>query len=468
MGVAVSGWRLARTVAAEGQLGVVSGVALDVVMVRRLQDGDPGGHVRRALARFPVPGVAEQIVDRWYRPEGRPPGTPYRTVPKLTAAPDPAHQDLVVAAAFVEVFLAKEGHEGTVGLNLLEKIRLATPATLYGALLAGVDVVLVGAGIPDRIPGLLDRLTRHETVALPLDVEGAEAGEETNVELEPRRVLAGTVLPDLRRPVFLAIVSSVVLATYLARDPSRRPDGFVVEGASAGGHNAPPRGRQQLDDSGQPIYGPRDVVDPGAMAALGLPFWLAGSYGREGRLEDARAAGAAGIQVGTAFAYSRESGLDDALRLRVLDEVREGASVRTDPLASPTGYPFKVVDVEGTAGVPDVAAARRRVCDLGYLRVAYRKADGSVGYRCPAEPVDAYVRKGGRVEDTVGRLCLCNGLLAAVGLGQVRAGGRAEPPLVTAGEDLARIARDVPDAPPSAADVLRGLTVPTARSHRPR
>ena len=38
MGIAVSGWRLASTVARAGQLGVVSGTGIDNVFVRRLQD----------------------------------------------------------------------------------------------------------------------------------------------------------------------------------------------------------------------------------------------------------------------------------------------------------------------------------------------------------------------------------------------------------------------------------------------
>ena len=62
-------------------------------------------------------------------------------------------------------------------------------------------------------------------------------------------------------------------------------------------------------------------------------------------------------------------------------------------------------------------------------------ADGSIGYRCPAEPVATYVAKGGLAADTVGRRCLCNGLPAAIGLGQVTADG-LEPALVTSGTDL--------------------------------
>ena len=61
MGAGISGWRLARAVSSEGQLGVVSGTALDVILARRLQTGDPGGHLRRALDRFPVRAMADRV-----------------------------------------------------------------------------------------------------------------------------------------------------------------------------------------------------------------------------------------------------------------------------------------------------------------------------------------------------------------------------------------------------------------------
>src|SRR5690606_8860414 len=82
---------------------------------------------------------------------------------------------------------------------------------------------------------------------------------------------------------------------------------------------------------------------------------------------------------------------------------------------------------------------RARVCDLGYLRTAYRTPDGRLGYRCAAEPVDTYVKKGGALEDTVGRKCLCNALMADIGYGQVRDGNEVEKPLITSGDDLENI-----------------------------
>ncbi|SFE89479.1 Nitronate monooxygenase [Actinoplanes philippinensis] len=436
MGVGVSHWRLASAVARTGQIGVVSGVALDVLLARRLQHGDEGGHVRRALGAFPVPEVARDILERYFVDGGVAGGGPLRPVPQQGLRPRRHTQQLAVVANFVEVFLAKEGHDGPVGVNYLEKIQLATPCAVYGAMLAGADWVLMGAGLPTEIPRLLDALAGHRPARLPVTVHGARPGEEHHVAIHPRELLSAD-LPPLRRPGLLAIVSSATLAAYLARDETTRPDGFVLETSVAGGHSARPRGKLTLDPDGEPVYGPRDLPDLPKLAALGLPFWLAGGQASPGRLAAARAAGAAGIQVGTAFALSRDSGLDDALRQRLLGQAADGTLVvRNDVRASPTGFPFKMVPMTGTTAEEQVYAVRPRMCDLGYLRTPYRRPEGGVGFRCPAEPVDEYVRKGGLAEDTVGSRCLCNGLVATVGLPQRRAGGYVEPPLVTLGQDL--------------------------------
>jgi len=131
----------------------------------------------------------------------------------------------------------------------------------------------------------------------------------------------------------------------------------------------------------------------------------------------------------------------------------------TDPLASPTGFPFKVVPVPGTVAEPATYAARERICDLGYLRTPYRRGDGAIGYRCPAEPAEDYVRKGGRLEDTLGRRCVCNGLVASVGFAQTRPDAKVEPALVTAGNDVASVAGFLPVGVDSygALDVIRAL-----------
>jgi len=458
MGVGVSGWRLARAVSVAGGLGVVSGVAPDLLLTRALQDGDPGGHVRRAVASYPDQDFAARTLQRFFREQGREQGQPYRPFTKLDLHQRIDAVRLSALGAYVQIWLAKADQSGVVGINLLEKVQMWTPATLLGAMVAKVDVVLVGAGVPSRIPRLLDALAAGERVELPVDVEGAAADEEHVITLDPRQVLqqAQVTLP---RPGFLAIVSTHVLASYLQRDQGTAADGFVVEGFTAGGHNAPPR-RREVDESGQAVYGDRDLIDVGKMAALGFPFWLAGGYGTPVHVAAALQSGARGVQVGTPFALSRESGLLPQLRQQMLDAISDGtAQVRTDPLASPTGFPFKVFQGAGTVADEQVRADRERQCDLGYLRVPFSRGSG-VGYRCPAEPVDAYLRKGGAIEDTVGRMCLCNGLSAAVGLAQTTREGAVEPPLLTLGADLEAVHELLAQYPGgwSAADVVAWLT----------
>src|SRR5512143_1768346 len=81
MGAAVSNWRLAQAVSRLGQLGVVSGTALDLIFARRLQDGDPGGHMRRALERFPIPEIADRVWGRYYIAGGKAQREPYKPLP---------------------------------------------------------------------------------------------------------------------------------------------------------------------------------------------------------------------------------------------------------------------------------------------------------------------------------------------------------------------------------------------------
>ncbi|HUU35238.1 MAG TPA: nitronate monooxygenase [Vicinamibacterales bacterium] len=460
MGVGISNWRLARTVSALGQLGVVSGTALDQVLARRLQMGDPGGHMRRALDHFPVAALAERVWHDHYVPTGKARREPFRALPLPTAAPSREWQALCVVANFVEVFLARQGHAHPVGINFLEKIQTPHLPSIYGAMLAGAGYVLMGAGIPMKIPGVLDHFVRHEPAMYPLTLASANGDEGVTLTFDPR-TLMGTELPPLARPQFLAIIASDVLALSLVKRANGRVDGFIVEGPTAGGHNAPPRGALQLNARGEPIYGPRDVVNLDKLKALGRPFWLAGGAGTPARLREAIAAGAEGVQIGTAFAMCAESGLRADLRAALLDQVRAGkADVVTNAVASPTGFPFKVAMLDGTLSETGVLAARPRICDLGYLREAYRDDDGHVGFRCPSEPVNVYTAKGGDTADTEGRACICNALLATVGLPQTRAGKWEEPPIVTMGDDLPGVGRFMSAGASgySAADVIATLT----------
>lgn len=468
MGVAISNWRLAKAVSRLGQLGVVSGTGLNRVLASRLMDGDLAGHVRRALSHFPIPEPGQNILNRYYVTDGKAPEAAYKTPPAYTIRPPQILDQITVIANFVEVFLAKENHAGLVGINLLEKVQLPNLASLYGAMLAGVDFVLMGAGIPTQVAGILDKLATHQPVTYRLNIIGAEKDDDYRTSFDPAEIFPGIskIMGPLKRPRFLPIVSSVVLAQALLKRSEGEVHGFVIEGPTAGGHNAPPRGALKLNEMGEPIYGEKDAVDLEKMKQLGLPFWLAGGYGQPNQLQKALDAGAAGIQVGTAFSLCDESGMEPGLKKRLLRQVLDqDAQVLTSPVVSPTGFPFKVARLAGTMSESEVYAARSRICDYGGLRSLFKRADGTLGYRCPAEPVDDYVRKGGPIEDTIGRTCLCNNLAATAGFPQRRNNGYVEPPLVTSGDDLVSVGQFMGTGQTSysAEDVITYLLNPSLR-----
>jgi len=104
MGVAISNWTLARAVAIEGQMGVVSGTGIDTVLTRRLQLGDIGGHIRRAFDHFPIPEIAEQVWERYFVSGGKDPDVPFKSKPVPGIKAPKAFTDLVILAAVTDGF----------------------------------------------------------------------------------------------------------------------------------------------------------------------------------------------------------------------------------------------------------------------------------------------------------------------------------------------------------------------------
>ncbi len=311
----------------------------------------------------------------------------------------------------------------------------------------------MGAGNPDGLPAICASLANHEAVTRSLAVLYAGPGEEFSITFDPKTVAGGVLAQaPLRRPAFLAIASLEDLVMALADSDSRAPDGFIIEHHTAGGHNANPAGPLIKDAEGQPIYGERDEADLAAIRAVGIPFWLAGGYGSHARLEVALALGAYGVQVGSTFALAEESGMKPEYRSAILKELRNGtddAALVKTTIFSPTGFSFKVAQLKDTLSEEDIYEARRRVCDIGLLQQrGFSKPDEdgtrTLFQRCPAAPIDAYVKKRGLERNTEERRCLCNGLLAAVGLGQVKkisGEWTEEPAIVTLGNRLDGVRR---------------------------
>ena len=480
MGVYVSNWRLARAVAIEKPgitAGTVSGTALDVVHVRLLQLGDPGGHIRRALAAFDAQfgvSIGKRICKRYFVSGGKAPTERFKHSPMQIvrakngngSIPLPTEQgasvelgldqdivELLIATGFAEVWLAKEGHGGNIFINFLYKIELPLIYTMYGAMLAGVDGVIVGAGNPDGLPAICSRLANGQPITHDLKVLYRGTGEVFTVPFDPRQVADGKLVQvPLQRPAFLAIVSLENLVKALAQSQSEAPDGFIIEHHTAGGHNAGPQGPLKKDDRGQPIYSTEDEPDLQAIRQVGLPFWLAGGYGSRKGLQQALDVGATGVQVGSNFALAQESGMKPVFRTAILDGLKMGATdadmVHT-MMCSPTGFPFKVAQLDETLAKPEIYNSRRRVCDIGMLQqrgLGKPNGDGTrhLFHRCPAEPIAGFISKRGLERNTENRRCLCNGLLACVGLGQmIRQDGRLveEPAIVTLGNHLDGVRR---------------------------
>lgn len=481
MGVYVSNWKLAKSVASTkpGKVaGTISGTALDSVYVRLLQLGDPGGYIKRAFQAFDLKfktNIASEIYKSYYipfgkRPEERFQGTPMTklrfsdgSVELPLGEPnrkanyelkiDEKLIKLLIVSGFAETWLAKESHKGLIFMNFLHKIEIPLVYTLYGSMLADIDGVIVGAGNPDGLPALCQKLADHESVQTELNVLYKESGEKFHLVFNPKELENGILTKQsLKKPAFLAIVSLEDLATSLSNSSSMPPDGLIIENFRAGGHNANPvEGIFKKDELGQPIYGEKDVVNLEKIKKTNLPFWLGGGFGSQLKLKEALQSGATGIQVGSLFAMAEESGMKsehkDAIFKSFRDKKSDKDIVRTT-MYSPTGFSFKVAILDGTLSDTTVYENRHRVCDVGLLQqIGLTKPDNSgkrrLFQRCPAAPLNMYLKNRGIQRNTEDKRCLCNGLLSAAGFPQIHKNGKIteEPSIVTIGENLEEIRR---------------------------
>ncbi len=423
MGVNISDWLLSKTLSLLGQIGTLSGTALERVVACILQNGDHGEHIRRAFSHFPFPEHTEKVLNAYFVKGGITKGTPFKTVPFFNLNPDPLLVSLTICANYAFVWLAKEGHSNPISINYLEKIHIPHIYAITGAMLAGVDEISMGAGIPLQIPKVINDIYEGNIVSYNVPVIGKNI-TSSEVRFDPKSFF-GSNLPSLKKPHFIPIISSNLLALlFTTKLPPGSVYGFVVEEPTAGGHNAPPRNKVE--------YGIKDVVNYNEIAKLGLPFWIGGAYASPEKLKWALSVGAKGIQAGSIFALCKESGMWPAYRKKVCKlGFNDELQVRTDIRVSPTGYPFKVAVVSGTLSEDYIYELRPRICDKGLLRTLYEKSNGKIGYRCSAEPEYQYSHKEGILADTVGIACLCNGLLSTCGLDDP-----GEYPIITLGDDF--------------------------------
>ena len=147
------------------------------------------------MEAFPFPEMARRIWQEYFVPGGKPATAPYPNVPMHQRKDPRKLVELCMVSNFVEVFLAREGHKNPVGINFLEKVQMPHLASIYGAMLAGVGYVLMGAGIPLHIPGVLDAFAAHHVAEYKLSVTGAASGAGYADASRCRRLCRGPACP---------------------------------------------------------------------------------------------------------------------------------------------------------------------------------------------------------------------------------------------------------------------------------
>lgn len=430
MGARISSFKLARATAAAGALGVISSIGLRHIVVEEVRSGN--AEAIDAARTFPAPRYVDDLMA--YAPGGRRHSHPVpldTTDPQNCALP----RRLSTICSYVEVMRAKMGHCGLVGCNVMWKCALTALPSIYGAMLAGVDALLCGAGVPMELPDIVNRIRAGK------DLEYAPLhGTDTHVGMSIEEDATASLLQSFSLPRMIPILSNYafpkrILDIWNRAYEGAKPFAFVLENHRAGGHNAPPRNKES--------FGDQDDIDAyfDRVLELGIPVFVAGAGGHREDFQRWVARGAHGLQVGSRFALCEESGLRSDLKERIIALNAAGQSeVLTGNSVSPTGYPFKYVPLAGTLSDPDVYARRKRACNKRYLVHSHyaTKADGTQteDYICPAMPEAQFAKLGGDTQETSGRVCLCNALLATAGLN-----GDAEPPMVTLGEEGAHIDR---------------------------
>lgn len=278
-----------------------------------------------------------------------------------------------------EVALAKAAG-GYAGINIMVALQRDYESAVRGAIDAGADAIVSGAGLPLSLPAI-----------------------------KPPRDTA-----------LIPIVSSARALSLICRRWERqhyRPDAVVLEGPLAGGHLGFRADQVDLEENTLERLLP--PVKEVAQAHGDFPVIVAGGIYTHEDIRRFLALGADGVQMGTRFLATDESSASDAYKQAVLRARPEDLVVANDP-GSPCGLPFRVLR---ESPMYKSALARRRPpkCDKGY--VLLKDARGRFT-RCSAK------------EDNEHSFCICNGLCAAAGYDADK-----EEPLYTAGTTAARVDR---------------------------
>ena len=322
MGVGVSLHPLAKAVTEEGGLGIVSSAGLDRVVSKRT-------------------GKRKNIYESVYE----------------------------------EISLSKV-KGGFVGINIMVALGRDYNASVKGAIDAGADAIISGAGLPLNLP-----------------------------DIQPPKDTA-----------LIPIISSARALDIICKKWERfgyRPDAVVLEGPLAGGHLG--FKIDQIDLESNKLENLLPPVKDLAIKFGDIPVIVAGGIYTHADIVRFMNMGADGVQMATRFLATNESSATEEYKQAVVLAKKEDIVVR---LGSPCCLPFRVIK-QSPMYVSLLEQKRTPKCDKGY--VLTKDADGQYTV-CPAKT------------DNKNYFCVCNGLLSSAGYNPYE-----EEPLYTVGTNAARV-----------------------------
>ncbi len=261
--------------------------------------------------------------------------------------------------AYLDVRAAKRDG-GFIAINCMYAIGAYRDA-VYGALDAGVDAIISGAGIPLELPAIVAEYAADH--------------------------------PGLHRPALIPIISTARALGILIRRWERQacvPDAVVLEGPLAGGHlgfNYEALGREDSSlDAQYPLI-------KALAEKYGFPVIVAGGVYDRSDISSWHDLGAGGVQIGTRFLATVESGASEDFKRRLVSANKSDIIVAKVP-GSPCGLPFRIL--KDSPGYWEASEERREpYCSQSLLI--------KPGRPCPAAESCRY-------------FCICNNLLSALEL----------------------------------------------------
>lgn len=283
-------------------------------------------------------------------------------------------------AAYHEVSLAKAG--GYAGINVMGALARDYNDSVKGALDAGADAIISGAGLPVGLPAI-------------------QAPKDT---------------------ALIPIVSSARALEIICRKWEKlgyRPDAVVLEGPLAGGHLG--FKMEQIDLESNKLENLLPPVKDLAIKYGDFPVIVAGGIYTHDDIVAFLKMGADGVQMGTRFLATDESSASDEYKQAVVDATEEDILVAHDP-GSPCGLPFRVIK-QSPMYVAATKKLRKPKCDKGYVLLKDKEGKFSI---CPAKQSNEH------------HFCICNGLLSSAGYNRDK-----EEPLYTVGTNAYKVDRIV-------------------------